>query len=183
MLLHFSHCIPGLGSNDTEDTHPRVRRKPQGGKGVMTLDDLKRLGRLLTGALIVLLVHEFFAPRAAEAGCNHLVFSQSDRLVDFNRLDTLIVAASSSLPSMEQAQDPLRQQPPERRVPCSGASCSSRVPFPVSTASRGFKGFDQWGALSALVRKQFVSPAEKTIAKPALRSTVYKLSIFHPPPA
>jgi hypothetical protein len=181
--LHFLHCIPGLGSNDIDDTHPRVRRKPQGGKGVMTLDDVKRLGRVGTGALIVLLVHEFFAPRAAEAGCNHLVVSQSDRLLDFNRLDTLIIAGPSSLPSMERVQVPLQPPLPERRIPCSGTSCSSGVPFPVSTASHGFEGFDQWGALSALVLKLIVSPAEKTIDEPALRSTVYKLAIFHPPPA
>ena len=143
----------------------------------------ERLARWGTGALVLLLVHGLAAPRTARAGCNHLVTSQSDRLLDFNRLDDLITGGSAAT----RADDPARNDPaqpgPQRPGRCSGPGCSSSIPRPPSTASPSSGGPDQWMALGAVLGLAIASPPRLVPDEPAARPAGHKPSIFHPPPA
>ena len=146
----------------------------------------RRCGQLMqwgAGALMVFLVPSLVASRSAWAGCNHLVSSGSDRLLDFNRLDAIIAGGSSSSFSDDPAHDPLEEKGPKHPTPCSGPGCSSRVPLPVPTASPGPDGSDQWVVLNAVVPLAVVSPRCRTIDEPAAHPAGHKPSIFHPPPA
>jgi hypothetical protein len=137
---------------------------------------LERLMRWGIGALVLLLAHGLGAPGAARAGCNHLVTSQSDGLLEFNRLDDLITG-SSAMPV-----EPSQSVPRSPR-PCSGPGCSSSVPRPPSTASPSSSGPDQWAALDAALDSVIASPPRLVPDEPAARPAGHKPSIFHPPPA
>jgi len=137
---------------------------------------LARLLRWGIGALVLLLAHGLGAPGAARAGCNHLVASESDRLLEFNRLDDLITGSSAV------HAEPGRRGP-RRPAPCSGPGCSSRVPRPPSTASPGSSGPDQWAAPGAALGWAVASPPHFVPEEPAARPAGHKPSIFHPPPA
>jgi hypothetical protein len=145
---------------------------------IRSIGGSERLLRWGIGALVLLLAHGLGAPRSAWAGCNnHLVTSQSDRQLDFNRLDDLIMG-SSLLP----ADDAGRPGPRAPR-PCSGPGCSSSVPWPASTASPSSAGPDQWVALESVLAPAVASPPRLVPDEPAARPIGYKPSIFHPPPA
>ncbi len=135
-----------------------------------------RLMRWGTGALVLLLAHGLGAPAAARAGCNHLVTSQSDRMLDINRFDDLIAGSSARL------NGPGRPTP-GRPGPCSGPGCSSRIPRPASTTTPGSSGPDQWATLEAVLGPAVPSPPRLVPDEPAARPAGHKLSIFHPPPA
>jgi hypothetical protein len=144
----------------------------------------ERLARWGAGALVLLLVHGLAAPRTARAGCNHLVTSQSDRLLGFNRLDALITGGSSAILSDDSSgHDPTGRPGPRRPGPCSGPGCSSSIPRPLSTASPSSSGPDQWMALGAVLNRAIVSPPRLVRDEPAVRPAGHKPSIFHPPPA
>ena len=145
----------------------------------MTRAEGKRLARLATGALLLLLASGLGAPRSAWAGCNHPADSPSDPFRDLYQLDAIFMAGSShSLDGMSRS--PL--EAPARRSPCSGLSCSSRDPLPISTASPGLESSQQWGAaLVALVDLDTNSPAGRTFNEPAPAATGEKTTIFHPP--
>ena len=155
-----------------------------GGKHVMRSGRFKRLARLGTGALILLLVHGILCasrcPGRLQPSRRSL---ESDRRLDLNQLDAFIVGDLSSLASGDRLQDPLRQPRPKHGSPCSGPSCSDRAPVAVSTASQGPQGSDQWGALCTLVLQPDRSPPDQTIDEPAPCSIGHNCSIFHPPPA
>jgi len=135
------------------------------------------------GALTVLLVHSVVASRSAWAGCNHLVISGSDRLLDFNRLDAIVTGGSSSSSADNLAHDPLKEQGSKRRTPCSGPGCSSRAPLPVPTAFPVPDGSDQWVVLNAVAEHGVAGPRCRAIDEPTGRPAGHKPSIFHPPPA
>jgi len=135
------------------------------------------------GALMVLLVHSLVASRSAWAGCNHLVSSESGRLLDFNRLDAIITGGSASSFSADPAHDPVQEKGPKRPAPCSGPGCSSPAPLPVPTAPQVTGGSDQWVILNAIAPLAVGSPRCRTIDEPAGRPAGLKPSIFHPPPA
>jgi hypothetical protein len=145
----------------------------------MRLDSLKTLRRLATAALFVLAVDQYVALRTARAGCSHLVVSQTERSFHFNRLDTLIVGAPLTAAPFDQSPQPA----PARRPPCSGPSCSSRVPFPLPGATEGSSGLDQWAACTLALAELVIAPAGRTTDDRTPRSIVRKPSIFHPPPA
>jgi hypothetical protein len=132
---------------------------------------------------MLLLVDGVGASRSAWADCNHLVTSRSDRSFEFNRLDTLLLVDSQAALSDDVAQDPRGpgQPRPKRRLPCSGPSCSGRVPLPVSTVAQEREDFDQWGALSARAMLPTESPAGHIIDEPAPRLFEPADPIFHPP--
>jgi hypothetical protein len=136
----------------------------------------ERLMRWGIGALALLLAHGLGAPGAARAGCNHLVTSQSDRLLHFNRLDDLITGSSA-------VHAEPGQPGPQRPRPCSGPGCSSRIPQPPSTASPGSSGPDQWATLGDALSSTVASPPRLVPDEPAARPTGHRPSIFHPPPA
>ncbi len=101
-----------------------IRIRLNGG-GVMRSDRLGRLARWSTGALLLLLIQCFAAPRSAWAGCNsHLVTSQSLRVLAHDHLDELITGGISAT----HAAGPERDRPAPRR--CSGPGCSGGVPGP-----------------------------------------------------
>jgi hypothetical protein len=142
----------------------------------------ERLARWATGALIVLLVHGVGAPRSAGAGCNHLIVSKSDRILDFNRLDALIAGSPTTI-SDDMARGPLKDQGPNRPTPCSGPGCSNQVPVPVPTAVPNSDRSDQWGNVSPPAILPIACLTSPSIEGPAARPTGEKPSIFHPPPA
>jgi len=135
------------------------------------------------GVLMVLLVHGVVASRSAWAGCNHLISSRFDRLLDLNRLDAIIAGGSFSSLADDPAHDPLDEKGPKRPTPCSGPGCSSRVPLPVPAASQGPDGSDQWVVMNVVVPLAVVSPRCRMIDEPGARPAGHKPSIFHPPPA
>jgi hypothetical protein len=149
--------------------------------GVMRTAHFKRLARLGAWALVLVVLHDFCVTRSAWAGCNHLVGSRSDPFLDLHRLDELIVSGSISPSKDGLSQSPLGRPGQGRRGPCSGLSCSSRDPLPVSTAAHGLAGSDQWGALGVLVVPDATPPPCRTIDEPALSAAGEKSSIFHPP--
>ena len=57
----------------------------------MRSGDTKRMARLGTGALLLLLVHGLCAPRSALAGCNHLVTSRIDQEQLSSRIGPLLL--------------------------------------------------------------------------------------------
>jgi hypothetical protein len=153
---------------------------PLGGKGVMRRARVKRLARLATGALLLLVASGLGAPGSVWADCSHRAGSQSDPFLDLYRLDAIFMAGSSSESHDGVSQSPLES--PARRSPCSGLSCSSRDPLPISTASPGVENSDQWGTpLGSLVNLDTKSPAGRTFDEPAPIATGEKTSIFHPP--
>jgi hypothetical protein len=137
----------------------------------------ERLTQWGIGAVVLLLAHGLGAPGVVRAGCNHLVTSQSDRLLDVNRLDELIIGDSTVMPADGPGQPDPR---PSRR--CSGPGCSDSVPWPLSTASPSSGGPDQWVALAAVLDPAVTSPFRHLPDEPAARPGGYKPSIFHPPP-
>ncbi|MHB1556635.1 MAG: hypothetical protein ACYC61_04030 [Isosphaeraceae bacterium] len=147
----------------------------------MRSDRFGRLARWGMGALLLLLLQCFAAPQSARAACsNHLVTSQSERRLAYDRLDDLITGGLFTT-----LADGPRQERPDRPVPrpCSGPGCSSSVPRPVSTAFPGTVGPDQWIALRAVPGPAAASPAPLMPDEPADRPAGHRPSIFHPPPA
>jgi hypothetical protein len=138
----------------------------------------RRLMRWGIGAAVLLLAHGLGAHGMAQAGCNHLVTSQSDRRLDIHRLDDLITGGSIAMPADESGQPGPR---PSKR--CSGPGCSSGVPWPLSTASSSSGGPDQWVALASVLGPAVTSPPRHRPDEPAARPVGHKPSIFHPPPA
>jgi len=143
----------------------------------------ERLKPWMTGALLLLLVHGLGTARTAWAGCSHLVFSNADRLLTFNHLDALIIGNSPSPITGEPTQGPREPAGRNRRAPCSGLGCSSRVPLPVSTASPGSDGSDQWVSLHAAVSLGAALPFGRTIDEPTDQPSGQEAPIFRPPPA
>jgi hypothetical protein len=180
-----ARCSIGIrkSNGQTRRRSQRAGNLALDGGGVMRSMRFERPARWVTGALMVLLVHGLGAPRPAWAGCNHRIVSKSDRALDFNRLDALIVGGSSTASSDALARDPLKEQGPNRPTPCSGPGCSSQVPAPIPTAIPNTDRSDQWGNLSSPAIHPIGSPPSRTIHEPVGRPTGQKPSIFHPPPA
>jgi hypothetical protein len=104
--------------------------------------------RLGIGAILLLLIQGLLAPRPAWAGCNHLVRSNVQKFGAFADLDALITGGVSTGIESDPVGDAAARPKPSRPLPCSGPSCSGRVPSPVSTAVVGAVDLDQWGVLS-----------------------------------
>src|SRR5271165_1777509 len=98
----------------------------------MTLAHAKRLAPWGVAFFLLLLGH--VSPSSARAGCGHLVSSNFGRSLHFNRIDDLIAGESSGLIASGRVGDSVLPTGIPRRRPCSGASCSRRIPLPDSTA-------------------------------------------------
>jgi hypothetical protein len=148
----------------------------------MKSDRLQRLAQLGTGALLLLSFQGVFAPRAACAGCNHLVVSRFDLAVDFNRIDELGVARSVSVSADQMTRYLLAPDRPERPASCSGMSCSDHVPLPISTTLPQPRNIDQWVALGAplVLEPEVAFNCSNELVPPGCSG--YKSTIFHPPP-
>lgn len=142
---------------------------------MMRTVESRRTGRLLTGAMALCVVHSLCAAGSAQAGCNHLVTSQSDRQLTWRELDLLIAADGPS------SDSPTSQRGPGRSTPCRGMSCSSPTPLPASTAHPAPEGADQWGALSAIVVDEPDAAVGRALDEPTCDGSSDKTSVFHPP--
>ena len=137
--------------------------------------------RIGIGAILLLLIQALFAPCPSWAVCNHLVGSSAQPAGSFAHLDELITAGNPSMiPSHRVGGLPARPGP-GRPAPCSGPSCSGRVPLPVSTATTGTAHPHHWGVLGEsldLIR----SPGhiECDEEAPPYHSGILLL-VFHPP--
>jgi hypothetical protein len=138
------------------------------------------MARLGSAALVLLMLLCVSAPRAALAGCDHLFQSRLDPFHEINRLDELVIAGSSGSPD-GFSRSPFDRSLPGRSKPCSGLSCSSRVPLPVSTASIASDGSQQWVALGVpfVVESKSLTRDSRDESRPS--SSGDKSSIFHPP--
>jgi hypothetical protein len=141
----------------------------------------ERLARFGAGALMVLMVHGVCAPTAARADCSHRAGLPSAAISSLYGLDELIVTGNSSVSEDGWALSLHDWPVPRPRVPCSGLSCSSRVPLPVSTASTGHDRSDQWGTLEVPVVCDESSPPTGSFDGPAPWSVGQNSFIFHPP--
>lgn len=160
-----------------ESIRPDENSRHSVGRG-MKATSVMRLARRGGAILALFFAYCHTTPGAAHAACNHVVRSISDRTLDWNQLDRLIVGDSSAL-SWDDSLYP--SQFPARR-PCSGPSCSSRNPVSSSTGVQTTGGFDHWGNLSAAFVDQIDIATEPTGHTASPRSVGGSASIFHPPP-
>ena len=130
-----------------------------------------------------LLVQGSFAPWSAWAGCNHLVRSNGQKHGAFVNLDALITGRTSTEIESDPAGDLATRPKPSRPLPCSGPSCSGRVPLPVSASVVGAVDPVQWGVLSNSF-DLVPSPGTTEWADESLPDlTVNPSRVFHPPRA
>jgi hypothetical protein len=150
------------------------------GKGVMRTARFRQMARPESAAVVLLMLCWAGAPRAARAGCDHIVQSRLDPFHEVNQLDELIVAGASASPD-GFSRSPFDRPLPYRSSPCSGISCSSRIPLPVSTASIATDGSQQWCTLAVPFMVESESPGRATRDESRPSSTSEISSIFHPP--
>jgi hypothetical protein len=104
--------------------------------------------RSLIGAVLLLLIQGPLAPRLAWAGCNDLAHSNTQKHGAWVHLDALVTGWTSTEIDSSPAGDLATLPKPSRPLPCSGPSCSGRVPLPVSASVAGAMDLLQWGLLS-----------------------------------
>ncbi len=139
--------------------------------------------RLVIGAALLLSIQGQVAPRVAWAGCNNLVHSNVPNLGASVNLDALIIGRVSMEVESNAAGDlPTRPKPPHP-LPCSGPSCSGRVPLPVSASVVGAADLVQWAVLSSSL-DLVPSPGSTEWADESLPDLTGTPSrVFHPPRA
>lgn len=136
----------------------------------------RMLVRFGAGALLLLLSQVLCAPRTALAGCDHLAGSGLSAYASLARLDDLITGQ----PAAGQGAVP-GHPGPKRPLPCSGPSCSGRVPLPVSTVLLTLDGLEQWGLLADSLDGSGPSVRSGWIAEPPSRPSRVPSCVFHPP--
>jgi hypothetical protein len=162
-----------LPGSDAE-FHEKAALLP-GDQGLMRSGCLKRMARLGTGALVLLVVSGYYAPGSALAGCNHLVTS---RLAQ-ERLHSLI---EPSILDLARSSDPLPV--PAAPRPCVGDWCSGQPvtpPVPPKVFDHGHT--DSWAWCRSI-------PASDSMASSFLSTETISHGpvrqgneIFHPPRA
>jgi hypothetical protein len=93
----------------------------------------------------------------------------------------LILGRSSSLQQVDHRQSPLDRPGVPRKSPCSGLSCSNRVPMPVSSITPLPDGRDRWCALGVVMDLDDTSIFCRATDAPPRAPTGHRSSIFHPP--
>jgi hypothetical protein len=154
------------------------------GRGAMSFASCKQLARLGIRAIGLLLALGPFAPGSAWAGCSHSAFSKGHESRTFASLDPLITGANSPLVYGELAQPSPGRSDPRRPLPCSGPSCSGRVPLssPLSTAFSGIDNLSDWGLLSVDLLAPWRSMVRRHRDGDPLPYPSVELSpVFHPP--
>jgi hypothetical protein len=153
------------------------------GRGAMSFASCKQVARLGTRA-IMLLVLALFAPGSAWAGCSHSAFSKGHEFQKFANLDQLITGANSPMGQGDLTRPSPERSDPGRRLPCSGPSCSGRVPLssPLSTAFSGVDNLSDWGLLSF----DSLAPWRSTVrlhrdGAPLPHPSLGLSPVFHPP--
>jgi hypothetical protein len=151
----------------------------ESGKSVMKAARFGRVTRRGSAVAALLMLLCASAPHTAFAGCEHLIQSRLERLNQINQFDELIMAGSTSPDGFTQS--PVDRTLPRRSSPCSGLSCSSRFPLPVSTASIATDGHQQWGALggTSTTASKYSAGTISDESRPSTSGEI--TSIFHPP--
>jgi len=150
----------------------------------MSFASCKQLARPGIRAVMLLLVLAPFAPGSAWAGCNHAAFSKGHKFGTLANLDPLITGANSPLVHGDLAQPLPGRSDPGRPLPCSGPSCSGRVPLssPLSTAFSGVDNLSNWGLLSFDSLDPWRSTVRRHRDGEFLPHPSVRLSpVFHPP--
>jgi hypothetical protein len=130
---------------------------------------------------MLLLIQGLLEPRPAWAGCNNLVHSKIQKHRAWVNLDTLITGWTSTAIESTLAGDLATRPKPSRPLPCSGPSCSGRIPLPVSASVVGAVDLLQWGLLSDSF-DLLPSPGRTEWADESLPDpTGNPALIFHPP--
>ena len=106
--------------------------------GLLSRNSLVRLG---IGAIMLLLVLGGLAPRPARAGCDHPFGVEIRGAWSAAHLDPLITGGGRAMLGHN------RSGVPGRPLPCSGPTCSGRVPLPASSAPSVVQTLEQWGLL------------------------------------
>ena len=137
----------------------------------MRSGDIRRHLRLGIGAFVLLVLHGFRAPEAAQAGCNHPVVSRADSVQSFAEVDRLLDDLNSR-----------SQPPPASQRPCSGAWCSGQpVVPPVPAGARDWRAeswaWTAWGSIAFPPSLFSLLPADR----PGTHRIVSGSGIFHPP--
>jgi len=139
--------------------------------------------RMLIGAVMLLWIQGVLAPRPAWAGCNNLVHSNVHKLGVSVNLDSLIIGRASMEIESDPAGDLATRPQPSRPLPCSGPSCSGRVPLPVSASVVGAVDLVQWAVLSDSL-DMVPSPGRTEWADESFPDlTGNPPRVFHPPRA
>jgi len=132
---------------------------------------------------MLLWIQGVLAPRPAWAGCNNLVHSNVHRLGVSVSLDSLIIGRASMEIESDSASDLATRPQPSRPLPCSGPSCSGRVPLPVSASVVGAVDLAQWAVLSDSL-DMVPSPGRTEWADESFPDlTGNPPRVFHPPRA
>jgi hypothetical protein len=96
-------------------------------------------------------------------------------------LTALIVDSASSDVGGIPANDISHEPNPRRRLPCSGPSCSGRIPLPVSASLVKADRLAQWGMITGASNQNHPPIIAKWAdeSRPAIADGI--ASIFHPP--
>ena len=137
--------------------------------------------RLLFGALTLLSIQGLVTPRPAWAGCSNLVHSHVQNHGALANLDALITGWTAMEIESNPVDDLSTRHKPSRPLPCSGPSCSGRVPFPVAATVVGVVDLLQWGVLPGSF-ELVPLPGRKEWAVESLADLTSQPSlVFHPP--
>jgi hypothetical protein len=150
----------------------------------MSFASCKQLTRQGIRATVLLLVLAPFAPGSAWAGCSHSAFSKGHEFRTFANLDPLITGVNSPLVQGDLVRPLPGRSDPGRPLPCSGPSCSGRVPLssPLSTAFSGVAHLNDWGLLSFGSLAPWQSTVRRNRDGDFLPHPSLRLSpVFHPP--
>jgi hypothetical protein len=154
------------------------------GRGAMSFASCKQLTRLGIRATVLLLVLVPFATGSAWAGCSHSAFSSGHELRTFANLNPLITGVNSPLVQDDLVRPLPGRSDPGRPLPCSGPSCSGRVPpsSPLSTAFSGVDHLNDWGLLSFGSLAPWRSPVQRRRDGDLLpHPSLGRSPVFHPP--
>ncbi len=137
--------------------------------------------RLLIGELMLLSIQGLVMPRPAWAGCSNLVHSHAQNHGALVNLDALITGWTATERGGDPVVDLSTRHKPSRRLPCSGPSCTGRVPLPASATGVGAVDPVQWGVLPNSF-ELVPSPGRKEWADESLADlTGHPSLVFHPP--
>ena len=151
-----------------------------GERGVMRFLLSRRQVRLLIGAAMLLLIQGTHAP-AGLGGMQQPCSFECSETRGIVNLDALITGWTSTEIESDPAGDLSTRPKPSRPLPCSGPSCSGRVPLPVSASVVGAVDPVQWGVLSDSF-DLVPSPGRTEWADESLPDlTVNPSPVFHPP--
>jgi hypothetical protein len=147
----------------------------------MRLLCFKRLVRVSFGAFLVLLMQGALAPSAVWAGCNHLVGSDATAPSVIAHLDELITGGPIQSIDGHPADGLPGRRSPKVPLPCSGPSCSNRLPAPPAPVVSSIDGLDHWGLLCDSLDLTASITRNDRVGETLLHLVIAPSRIFHPP--